>query len=209
MDDKNKKAIEIYNEIAEEYSKTYDPIDNDSDLVFLKTFLSYLKIDDHLVDIGCGTGFSAGWFAKHGIIIEASDFSSKMIDIAKRNYPDLSFSVADMRTYRPKKSSNAVWAGYSMFHFDKKDFIKTIKNIKTYLQPSGILGIVMQEGEGEVEIPEPFLPDKNIYIHLYSEQELRKILDKHGFEVIEVKRKIPKNPKEFVYNKILIISKLK
>ncbi len=206
MDEKNKKAVEIYNKIAQDYAANYDSIDSEEDLVFLKTFISYLTPKAHIVDIGCGTGFSAGWFFNQGFDAEGSDLSSTMIDIAERNYPNLSFVIADMRVFVPKHQADAVWAGYSMFHFDQNDFEKTIVNIKTYLKDGGIFGLVMQEGQGEVNMPEPFLPEETIYIKLYSESELTNILTKHGFKVLEVKRKKAQHPNEFSYNKILLIA---
>ncbi len=205
MDDKNKKAVEIYNQIAEEYSKYYDSIDNEEDLVFLNSFLSHVKPNTYILDIGCGTGFSAGYFVKKGMIAEGSDFSSSMITIAQRNYPNIKFSIADMRDFKPATEVGAVWAGYSLFHFDQIDLEKTIENIKTYLKPNGIFGLVMQEGDGEVEVPEPFKPGETIYLHLYTEQQLKSILQGHGFKLLDMKRKIAKHSNEFSYNKILLI----
>lgn len=207
MNNKNKKAVEIYDKIAEEYSKNFDSIDSESDLVFLNTFLSHLKPNFYIVDIGCGTGFSAGYFVKKGMRTEGSDLSSNMIAIAKRNYPSISFSVADMREFSPLQKADAVWAGYSLFHFKQEDFEKTIKQIRTYLKPDGIFGLVMQEGEGELERDEPFLPGEKIYLHLYTEEQLQTILQKFGFEIIEKKRKTPLHPNEFPYNKLLLIAK--
>ncbi|MDP3763134.1 MAG: class I SAM-dependent methyltransferase [bacterium] len=208
MKDKNKNAIEIYDKIAEDYSKNYDSIDSEEDLIFLKTFISKLKPHSYIVDLGCGTGFSTGWFAKQEFKVEGSDLSSSMITIAKRNYPAIHFTVADMRNFLPKEKADAVWAGYSLFHFGQLDFENTINQIKTYLKPGGIFGLVMQEGEDEIEVPEPFLPDRTIYIHLYTEVQLRAILDKHGFRVIEQKRKVPQYANEFPYNKLLLIGRL-
>lgn len=205
MDNKNKKAVEIYDKIAEEYSKNFDSIDSESDLVFLNTFLSHLKQNSCIVDIGCGTGFSAGYFVKKGMRAEGSDLSSSMIAIAKRNYPSISFEVADMRDFSPTQKADAVWAGYSLFHFEQEDFEKTIKQIRTYLKPEGIFGLVMQEGE--LERDEPFLPGEKIYLHLYTEEQLKTILQKFGFEIVEKKRKIPRHPNEFPYNKLLLITK--
>jgi len=208
MDEKNKNAVKIYDEIAEEYSKNYDSIDGEEDLVFLKAFISHVAPESYVVDLGCGTGFSTGWFVKNGMKAEGSDLSSNMIGIAKRNYPEISFSVADMRSFKPARQADAVWAGYSMFHFDKNDFEKTVENIKTYLKPNGIFGLVMQEGDGEVEIPEPFLPGRTIYLRLYSENELGQILKVHGFDVVDRKRKLSQHPNEFAFNKILFVGKL-
>lgn len=210
MDEKNKNAIEIYDAIAEDYAKNYDTIDGEEDLVFLNTFLSYLPHNSHLVDLGCGTGFAAQWLVQKGMKVEGFDLSANMIGIAKKNYPAIRFSIADMRTFKPQEEQvDAVWAGYSMFHVDQMDFERTIDNIKTYLKPGGIFGLVMQEGEGELDAPEPFLPGRNIYIHLYTEEELGKILERHGFEVIERKRKSAQHPNEFAFNKILLVGRLK
>lgn len=208
MEDKNKKAIEIYDIIAEDYAKKFDPIESDDDLIFPNAFLSHLKSGMSVVDLGCGTGFSAGYFVKNGMEVEGVDLSVSMIEIAKRNYPNIKFSVADMRKFSPEKSVDAVWAGYSLFHFEQEHFESTIQKIKTYLKPNGIFGLVMQEGHGEIESDEPFLPEKKIYIHLYTEEELRIILGKYDFEVID------KNIKkaagyEFAHDKILLIAKSK
>lgn len=209
MKDKNKKAIEIYDAIAEDYSKTYDIPTSDESLVFQNAILSYLKPNYHIVDIGCGTGFSAEYFSNKGMIVDGIDLSSKMIEIAKKKHPDINFSVADMIEFKPPQKVDAVYAGYSMFHFDQLDFEKTLRNIKSYLKQGGIFALVMQEGKGEIEQVEPFLPKEKIYIKLYTEKELTSLLSDHGFEILDIKRKIPKNSKEFPYNKLLIITKLK
>lgn len=208
MDEKNKKAIEIYDIIAEDYSRKYDSIETEDDLIFPDLFLSHLIPNSNIIDLGCGTGFSSGYFQEKGMVSKGVDLSKSMIGIAKRNYPDIKFSVGDMRIFAPEKPVDAVWAGYSLFHFEQEFFENTLEKIKTYLEENGILGIVMQEGEGEIEIEDPFLPEEKIYIHLYTEDQLRKILDKHGFEIIEVKRKLAEDF-EFPYNKLLLISKLK
>ncbi|MBI2484589.1 class I SAM-dependent methyltransferase [Candidatus Uhrbacteria bacterium] len=202
----NERVIQIYDKIAEEYARRYDPIESEEDLVFLKTFLDHLKPGSYVADIGCGTGYSTGYFTKHGMSAEGIDLSSSMIAIAKRNYPEISFSVQDLRLWMPKKSVNAVWAGYCLFHLEQDDFEKTLANIRSYLKPGGVFGLVMQEGEGQLEADEPLLRGAKIYIHLYTEESLRQILERHGFTVVEVKRKKPMYAMEFAYNKLLIIA---
>jgi len=202
---KNKKVIEIYDQIAEDYTKTYDKIDSEDDLIFLNVFLTYLDPGSQVVDLGCGTGFSAGYFEKHGMIVEGVDLSSNMIAIAKRNYPQIRFSIQDMRTFEPKENVDAVWAGYSLFHLEQNDFERTLERIRGYLKPGGTFGLVMQEGEGEVETEEPFLPGEKVYMHLYTKREVEDVLKKHGFAVLETRIKPPMDSKEFAYNKLLVI----
>lgn len=204
---KNKHVIDVYNQIAEEYSRRYDPIESDEDLVFLNTFLKHVKRHSHIVDLGCGTGYSAGYFAQHGMTAEGVDLSSNMIYICRRNYPGIPFAHESMVTYEPKEFVDAVWAGYSLFHLEQPDFEKTLKNLRTYLKPGGVFGLVMQEGEGELDADEPLLPGESTYVHLYTENELRGLLGKYGFEVVETKRKQPMYEMEFPYNKLLFIAK--
>lgn len=208
MEDKNKNAIEVYDLIADDYAKKFDPIESDDDLIFPNTFLSHLKVGSKIVDLGCGTGFSAGYFTKNGMNVIGVDLSKSMIAIAKRNYPNIHFFIEDVRSFSINDQVDAVWAGYSLFHFEQEHFENTILKIRTYLKSGGIFGLVMQEGHGEIEPNEPFLPEKKIYIHLYTEEELKIILEKYGFEVID------KNIKkaagyEFAHDKILLIAKLK
>jgi len=138
---------------------------------------------------------------------EGIDLAESMVTIAKRNYPDIPFIVADILEYAPATPVDAVWAGYSLFHFTQEDFEKALEKVKTYLKPSGVFGLVMQEGEGEIEVPEPFAPEETIYLHLYSEHELNEILKRHKFGVIELARKSAKEVKEFSYNKLLFMVK--
>lgn len=138
---------------------------------------------------------------------EGVDLSSSMIEIAKRNYPAISFVNVDMRQFEPKEKVDAVWAGYSLFHLEQKDFENTLSKIKNYLRPGGIFGLVMQEGEGELDADEPLLPGEKTYVHLYTEKQLSELLTDKGFEVIEIKRKKPMYEMEFPYNKLLMIVK--
>ena len=106
----------------------------------------------------------------------------------------------------PEEKVDAVWAGYSLFHFEKIHLEKTLESIKSYLRPQGILGIVMQGGNGEVEITEPFMPSEKIYIRLYTQEELIKLLQQYGFEIIDQNVKKAADY-EFPYDKILLIAK--
>jgi predicted TPR repeat methyltransferase len=208
VDDKNQNAIRIYDLIAEDYAKNFDGIDSPEDMIFPDVFLSYLEKGSHIVDLGCGTGFSSGYFVKHGMTAEGADLSKSMIAIATRNFPKIPFLIADMREFMPSQKPDAVWAGYSLFHFGKDDLVRTLERIKTYLKSNGVFGLVVQEGVGEIERDEPFLSGEKIYIHLYTEKELTRLLEDYGFSVIDVRRKIPRDGSEFPYDKLLLIAKL-
>lgn len=199
-------VIDVYDRIAEEYARRYDPIESEDDLVFLNAFLGYVRPGEWIADIGCGTGYSTGYFVKHGMKAEGVDLSKNMIAIARRNYPNISFKVEDLRTYKPKGIVDAVWAGYCLFHLTKDDFEQVLVRIRSYLKPGGVFGLVMQEGSGESEIDEPLLPGEKIYVRAYTEAELEDLLKRSGFTIVDRRRKPPLYEMEYRYDKLLLIA---
>ena len=107
-----------------------------------------------------------------------------------------------------KNTFDGIWAGYSLFHINKKDFLSVIRKIKQILKPNGVLGLVMQEGKGEVEMREPLLPKEKTYLWLYSGSELKDILKKNRFKVLDYSLKKPKLKGEFPYRKLLFVAKV-
>ena len=207
--DKNKKVIDVYNKISKKYFKTFDS-GAFSDKKFLDKFLAYLKKGSGVLDLGCGTGRHCEYMAKKAMLPEGVDLAREMLKIAKRSHPEIKFRLMDMRKLSyPRNSFDAVWAGYSLFHINRRDFAKTISLVKKIIKPGGYFGLVMQEGEGDLEIAEPLLPKEKIYLWLYSAKDLKDILNRYGFTVISQMRKKPKSEKEFSFNKLLIIARKK
>ena len=208
MDDEkeNLHAVDIYDQIAEEYAKKFDNMNDDSDLVFLNTYVQHLKKGDRVLDLGCGTGAACRYFAKHELLPEGIDLAKGMIAIAQKKNPELNFRIANMLTYKPEGTFDSVYAGYSLHHFKQSDAEKVIKNIGTYLKKDGIIGLVVQEGEGEFETDEPFLSGEKIFVRLFSREKITEMLKKIGVEIIETKVK-KATEGEFPYDKLLIIGK--
>ena len=53
------------------------------------------------VDLGCGTGILCQILQNSGIRASGMDFSSGMIEIARKGNPQIQYDVADMITYCP------------------------------------------------------------------------------------------------------------
>jgi len=102
-----------------------------------------------------------------------------------------------------------VWAGYSLFHMVQKDFESTLEKIRSALVVGGIFGLTLQEGRGQVQFPEPLLPNKRLLVCLNSIVELTGILTAKGFKVIAHKRRKPASELEYPYNKLLMISRVR
>lgn len=86
-----------------------------------------------VLDLGCGTGNLAAAFASTGCQVWGTDFSSQMIVRAQQKYPDLHFSVADVRDPLladfPEKYDHIVFA-YLFHHFPIEEKIKQMVRYK-------------------------------------------------------------------------------
>ncbi len=83
-----------YNKIAEDWVKDHNKDDwwqEGTD-----TFLSLLPVGASLLDVGCGGGVKTKYISNKGYKVSGIDFSEKMIEIAKRELPELSFDVVDV-----------------------------------------------------------------------------------------------------------------
>jgi ubiquinone/menaquinone biosynthesis C-methylase UbiE len=93
--------------------------------------------------------------------VEGVDLSPQMIQLAARRFPEIRFRTADIRhlTYATRRL-DAVWAGYRLFHMERKEFKGVIAEIRRSLVVGGTFGLTMQEGAGVIESPEALLPGK-------------------------------------------------
>jgi SAM-dependent methyltransferase len=199
------QVVEVYDALAEVYADHYES--GNPDRPFLNDFLSHLRRGSRLLDVGCGTGSSTKYFFDHGMRVEGIDLSGRMIEMAKRSYPQIRFTRKDIRDSSYQASHlDAIWAGYSLFHMVREDFEAVLTKIRKALVPDGIFGLIMQEGKGEVRFPEPLCPGKSLLVCLYSIKELTAILGAKGFNVIAQKRRGPVSELEYPYKKLLLVS---
>lgn len=109
-------------EVFKDYAYYYNAFYQDKDYKLETEQIDYLfkkygKDIRSIVNYGCGTGRHDIELSKLGYQCAGIDMSPLMIDIAKENAKakalNIDFSVADIRTYEPKKKYDAV---VSLFH---------------------------------------------------------------------------------------------
>ncbi len=134
-------AYKFWDRIAEGYSKK--PIaDEQSYQMKLDVTRQYLRPGMDVLEFGCGTGSTAishAPFVKH---IEAIDFSSKMIDIARSkaaggNVKNVSFKRAGIDEFSaPDQTFDAV-LGLSVLHL-LENMDEVISKLQRMLKPGGV-----------------------------------------------------------------------
>jgi len=103
---------------------------------------SYLSTDDHVMDIGCGTGTQCADLANNVKQITGIDISSKLLEIAKHritehkidNVEFIQSTVFDVR-FKPD-SFDVVMAFYVLHFFE--DIDEVVRHIHELLKPDGL-----------------------------------------------------------------------
>lgn len=95
-----------------------------------------------VLDIGCGEGKDAVFFAKCGYLVTAFDISEKGIEKAKRlaehNKVDINFFKADIFDYRPDTEFDIIFSS-GMFHFIQPNTRKELcESLKAHTSFGGI-----------------------------------------------------------------------
>ncbi len=97
-----------------------------------------------VVDIACGTGFHAEFFAQHGASVDAIDISVEMLEYARTNHfhPLVNFSEGDMCSLSGGLWDFAICLGNSIsVLLTDDDLQRTFKSVFSSLVPKGVFVI--------------------------------------------------------------------
>lgn len=85
--------------------------------------------NDNILDIGCGTGELTYKISKLVKSITGIDSSSKMLESARKNYPEINFEVVNALEMKFENEFDKVFSN-AVFHwiFDQETFLKKIYN---------------------------------------------------------------------------------
>ena len=189
------KNEKFWNRIAKHYASA--PIEDKN--LFEKTISdvqAYLKIDDKLLDFGCGTGTYSIAIADNVKTITAIDFSKSMIDIARSRGDEadkhnIDFMYMSLFDEYLKGGDYDVVLTFNVFHL-QEDLDKVIQRIYQLLKPQGRLfckSVCMGRSFKLVTPIINFLSRFNILprINAFTHKELEASLEKHHLKVVESK----------------------
>jgi SAM-dependent methyltransferase len=102
-------------------------------------------------DIGCGTGRLQPYLAARGLSPRGIDLSAEMIRVARRDYPDFSFDVADLRELPFEDASLAgVVCWYSLIYLAPSDRPTAFRELSRVVKPGGYLVTAFKAGDNRV-----------------------------------------------------------
>ena len=150
--------------------------------------------DEHVLDIGCGTGTLTEKIAAFGTIVTGIDASPEMIAKAKQAYPNIEFFVKDATDFSVDKKFDAAFSN-ATFHWIK-DQQKVLQCIYNCLKQGGRLVYEMgakhnvesiHNAVKQVLIEEGFEQNTNIAVNYFSSAaEHAVMLEKIGFTISSI-----------------------
>lgn len=133
-------AKKFWDKTAEKYARS--PIQDLASYEYtLGRIKSYLKKDDHVLEVGCGTGSTALLLSHEVSQVTASDLSSEMIEIGKTKaaeqaIPNVSFVASDMFNDTSVQGTYDVVLALNLIHLIE-DTSAAIERVSRLLKPGG------------------------------------------------------------------------
>lgn len=126
--------LETWSRCANNYLDTFAGITQET--VSLLMEAGEVCSGNMVLDIGSGPGNTAGEFAKFGANVTGVDFSSQMVEIAQKRYPDITFEQADAEElpFADCVFENAI-ANFVVHHLARPE--KVFAEVQRVLKPGG------------------------------------------------------------------------
>ena len=192
-----KKFAYYYDEIMQEMN--YD--------LWVEFVEPYLKKDDKILDLACGTGTFATMLKLKGYDVSASDLSEEIIEIAnekrKINRLDINFYVADMTNFRVDEKQDVITCFFDSVNFlkDKNEVKKLFNCVYSSLKENGyfifdIFSKEMLKEYTENELNEDY---ETFKIH-WKTSLIKPDTLKHNIEITEDDESIKETYYEYYYD---------
>lgn len=161
----SKSTLNYYDENTVEFAGQTVSIDM-RDLYEL--FINQLpkRSTQSILDVGCGSGRDANYFAKQGYHVTAMDASAKLIKWSRQHHMSskidwhyLDFSNINKQAWENKFTG--IWACASLLHAPFLELPCIIESLLETLTDDGVMYLSFKHGEGERVDEERFFCDMN------------------------------------------------
>jgi 2-polyprenyl-3-methyl-5-hydroxy-6-metoxy-1,4-benzoquinol methylase len=182
----------------------YDRIEkNDiSYKIFIEKAREYIKVDDTILDFGCGTGLICNEIAENVGIIHAIDISTKMIEIStnkasERKIQNINFARTTIFDERFKEGSFDAVIAFNIFHLLEEPQ-KYFQRLNHILKPGGLI-ISSTPCMSEAPLLNIILKFFSIIgmtpkLNSFTSIEMEQLFFKASFNLLELNKIKPKSP---------------
>jgi 2-polyprenyl-3-methyl-5-hydroxy-6-metoxy-1,4-benzoquinol methylase len=186
--DKYKTTWTTWNKLAQIYQDSFMDLDlyNDSYDSFCEMIS---KPNAAILEIGCGPGNITKYLLskREDFEIQAIDVAPAMLELARKNNPQVQYAVMDCRDIdQIKDRYDGIMCGFCLPYLTKTDSAKMITNCAKLLNPFGVLYLSFIEGDYSNSGFETGTTGDRMYVNYYKLDDLKQIFEDCGFELVDV-----------------------
>lgn len=159
-------SIDYYEKYAETFFET--TVLADMQMVY-QPFLSLVKPQGRILDLGCGSGRDSNYFIRRGYQVTALDGSPTLARLAS-DYIGQEVICGRIEELAYEREYDGIWACASLVHMEKKYMPEMLGKVKRALKDDGILYVSLKYGKGE-------RLKGGRYFNYYDEAELRTVIE--------------------------------
>jgi len=188
------KIAKTYDAVSEEYAEIFsgEHEKKPMDMEIFRRFSEEMINRKPVWDLGCGPGHTAAYLKKLGVDTSGLDLSAEMVNIARKDHPDINFRTGNMLELDFGENSVAgIVAFYAIVHFTKEQVNTAFREVFRVLKPGGIFLLTFHIGEETIHIDE-FLGRKvDVDFMFFSTVFIKCALEHCGFEIMEIIEREP------------------
>ncbi|HEY3558364.1 MAG TPA: class I SAM-dependent methyltransferase [Kribbella sp.] len=145
-------------------------------------YFAALVDDGPVGDLGCGTGRVTTYLAGRGLDVFGVDLTPGMIDVARREYPELRFEVGSLFELELKDDELAgALAWYSLVHTPREELPVAFAELFRVLRPGGHLVHGFKVGSGDRPLTQAYGHDVDLQVYMYDVPDVAGLLADAGF----------------------------
>jgi SAM-dependent methyltransferase len=137
-----------------------------------------------ILEIGCAAGRDGEELAKMGYGYVGTDVSKKLVQLAKKNHPDLDFRAVSIYELDFPQKFDGFWCVATLVHIPNKRINEALQAIKRNLKPGAIGYLTVKEGSGQHLEKKIDLDGEGRLFSYWQNDEFKEALNRNGFEVV-------------------------
>jgi ubiquinone/menaquinone biosynthesis C-methylase UbiE len=181
-----KKADQIIKNLEKDYDMMAESFSRTRDRMWpeLKFLFDYSRKNEKVLDLGCGNGRFSQYL--QGADYTGVDASQKMIEQAKKRFPDKKFIKGSALDLPFKDNSFHKIYSIAMIHqIPSEEYrLKALSEMKRVLVENGMIFLTVWNLKPE-DGKKDFFLKRDRYYYLFEKQELSSLAKQTGFTIIE------------------------
>lgn len=203
-----REVVATYDIVAAHYAERFPATEPEDplDLAMIDHFIGRLGCTATVLDAGCGTGRMSRYLADRGCRVFGLDLSPGMVSMARRDQPDLAFSIGSIVDLPYADASvDAAMYWYSVIHSPDELLARIAAEAARVVRPGGLVLLAFQVGSGSRDVASGYRAlghEVSLTRFHRSLDQVTGVLTAAGFDLVAHLERAPvpgeKDPQAFV-----------